>query len=279
MQRRGEVKTEQHRMRVLEPRNEMTGADRAWAGQYREDDILRYSRGSKSLGIRAGDYATVKHADSEVNLLTVERHDGKQITYDPRRLQGVSVYRESERDFAEGDRAQITAPSKELHVANRELGSIVSVNTDGEIAMRTDSGRLLEFNVEDHPHLDYGYAVTSHSSQGQTADRVLIHVDTEEGQQLVNARMAYVAVSRGRYDAKIFTNDKEELAEALGREVSHKTAIGPQRGHEHEQEHAELSDRGAKIGPSSVGSGNEHEIAGHGHAHSEGAEQGQAVGE
>jgi hypothetical protein len=30
-----------------------------------------------------------------------------------------------------------------------------------------------------HPHLDHGYAVTSHSSQGQTADRVLIHVDTE----------------------------------------------------------------------------------------------------
>ena len=28
--------------------------------------------------------------------------------------------------------------------------------------------------------LDLGYAVTSHSSQGQTADRVLIHADTEE---------------------------------------------------------------------------------------------------
>ena len=28
-------------------------------------------------------------------------------------------------------------------------------------------------------HLDHGYAMTSHSSQGQTADPVLIHVDTE----------------------------------------------------------------------------------------------------
>lgn len=28
-------------------------------------------------------------------------------------------------------------------------------------------------------HLDHGYVVTSHSSQGQMADRVLIHVDTE----------------------------------------------------------------------------------------------------
>jgi conjugative relaxase-like TrwC/TraI family protein len=30
-------------------------------------------------------------------------------------------------------------------------------------------------------HLDHGYSVTSHSSQGQTAERVLIHVDTELG--------------------------------------------------------------------------------------------------
>jgi len=102
------------------------------------------------------------------------------VTYDPRRLQGVSVYREAERDFAEGDRVQFTAPSKELHVASRELGTIVRLDERGEIAVHTDSGRLVEFQLRDHPHLDYGYAVTSHSSQGQTTDRVLIHADTEE---------------------------------------------------------------------------------------------------
>jgi hypothetical protein len=52
----------------------------------------------------------------------------------------------------------------------------------------------------EHPHLDYGYAVTSHSSQGQTADRVLIHVDTEKSELLVNNRFAYVSVSRVQYD-------------------------------------------------------------------------------
>jgi len=57
------------------------------------------------------------------------------------------------------------------------------------------------------------------------ADRVLIHVDTEQGgEKLVNRRLAYVAVSRGRYDAQIYTNDKSALAEGLGREVSHRSA-------------------------------------------------------
>ena len=76
-----------------------------------------------------------------------------------------------------------------------------------------------------HPHLDYGYALTSHSSQGQTADRVLIHVDTEQGPQLVNARMAYVAISRGRYDGQIYTNSRADLADHLTRDHSHSTAI------------------------------------------------------
>jgi ATP-dependent exoDNAse (exonuclease V) alpha subunit len=53
-----------------------------------------------------------------------------------------------------------------------------------------------QFNVRKHPHLDYGYAVTSHSSQEQTADRVLVHVGTEKSELLVNNRFACVSVSR-----------------------------------------------------------------------------------
>jgi ATP-dependent exoDNAse (exonuclease V) alpha subunit len=75
--------------------------------------------------------------------------------------------------------------------------------------------------------------VTSHSSQGQTADRVLIHADTELGaKDLLNNRMAYVAVSRGAYDAQIFTNDREKLGAALGHDVSHSSAHVPERTQE-----------------------------------------------
>jgi ATP-dependent exoDNAse (exonuclease V) alpha subunit len=48
---------------------------------------------------------------------------------------------------------------------------------------------------------------------------VLVHVDTERaGETLVNRRFAYVALSRRRYDAYIYTNDKARLGDALGRE-------------------------------------------------------------
>jgi ATP-dependent exoDNAse (exonuclease V) alpha subunit len=136
------------------------------------------------------------------------------------------VYREEMRSFSEGDRIQFTAPANELKVANRELGTVETIGGDGRFHMRMDGGRAVEVDPNNRMHLDYGYAVTSHSSQGQTAHRVLIHVDTDLGaKDLLNSRMAYVAVSRGAYDAQIFTNDAATLGHELSRDVSHAPAI------------------------------------------------------
>jgi conjugative relaxase-like TrwC/TraI family protein len=224
LQNRGDVSKHEHKLRVLESRQEMTGADRQWAGQYEPGDVLRYSRGSKTVGIKPGEYARVTDVDAKENRLTIEREAGTRQAYDPRRLSGVSVHREAEREVSQGDRVQFTAPSKELQVANRDLGTVEHVNSNGDLGIRMDSGQEVRFNVREHPHLDYGYAVTSHSSQGQTADRVLIHVDTEKSELLVNNRFAYVSVSRAQHDAHIYTNDGGKLSRSLSRESSQRTA-------------------------------------------------------
>ncbi len=230
MQSAGQVKNDEHKARVLIARQEITGADRQWAAQYQVGDVVRYTRGSKTHGIEAGEYAHVERSNEKENLLTIQRENGEQVSYDPRRLLGVTVYRETERNFAEGDRVQFTAPNRERHIANRELGTIEKLDDSGNLQLRLDSGRTVAFNIKENPHLDYGYAMTSHSSQGQTADRVLVHVDTEQaGEKLVNRRLAYVAVSRGRYDAQVYTNDKGQLADQLSRDVSHRSAIEPSR--------------------------------------------------
>jgi UvrD-like helicase C-terminal domain len=226
MQGAGQVKDEEHKLRVLVARQEITGADRQWAGQYEASDAVRYTRGSKAHGIEAGEYARIERVNEKENRVTVRRENGKEVSYDPRRLHGVTLYRETERAFSEGDRVQFTAPYKEQHVANRELGTIEKMDASGNMRLRLDSGRSVAFNIKENPHLDYGYAVTSHSSQGQTAERVLIHVDTQQAREkLVNRRLAYVAVSRGRYDAQIYTDDKSHLTEQLSRDVSHRSAI------------------------------------------------------
>jgi conjugative relaxase-like TrwC/TraI family protein len=226
MQSVGQVDHSEHCMRTLVARQEITGADRQWAGQYEPGDVVRYTRGSKAHGIEAGEYARVERVNEKDNRMTVKRENGEQVSYDPRRLHGVTLYRETERAFSEGDRVQFTAPNRERHIANRELGTIDKIDHRGNLQLRLDSGRNVAFNVKENPHLDYGYAVTSHSSQGQTANRVLVHVDTEHaGEKLINRRLAYVAISRARYDAHLYTNDKTHLTEQLSRDVSHRSAL------------------------------------------------------
>lgn len=230
MQTRGHVSHREHGMKVLVARQEITGADRQWAAQYKPGDVVRYTKGSKAVGVKPGEYARVERANEKENLVTVKREDGEQVSYDPRRLQGVTLYREVDREFSTGDRVQFTAPNREQHIANRELGTIEQIDARSNLQIRLDSGRSVRFNIRENRHLDHGYAVTSHSSQGQTADRVLVHVDTEQaGEKLVNQRLAYVAISRGRYDARIFTNDKAQLTEGLSRDASHRSAMEPNR--------------------------------------------------
>ena len=194
------------------------------------DDILRYSRSSRETGIAKGEYARVTAIDAQNNRLTVLRGDGSETTYDPRRQMGVSVYRNQEKTFSVGDRIQFTAPNHELKIANRELGTVENISLpDGAMRLKLDSGHTMDYEPQGHRHLDHGYAVTSYSSQGQTAERVLIHVDTDlAAKDLLNSRMAYVAVSRGQWDAQIFTNNREKLPQALGHDVSHQSAHKPE---------------------------------------------------
>jgi ATP-dependent exoDNAse (exonuclease V) alpha subunit len=252
----GRVDDQGQRSTVLVPRQEMTGADRQWAAQYVPGDIVRYSRGSDAVGVQAGEYVRVAGSDRKQNLLTVERDNGQRLTYDPHRLHGVSVYREAERDFSAGDRVQFTAPYREEHIANRQLGTVERMDAEGNLQIRLDSGRDVQFNIHEHPHLDYGYAVTSHSSQGATADRVLVHVDSEQAhEKLINSRLAYVSVSRGRYDAQIYTNDAGKLGEELSREVSKQSALdggmssghGRSGGHTEEESRTEVVSRSGQL--------------------------------
>jgi hypothetical protein len=86
LQAGGHVAAQDHRMRVLVTRQEMTGADRQWAEQYRRGDVVRYTKGSRIYHLEAGEYVRVQHVNAKAKLLTVTRENGDRVTYDPRRL-------------------------------------------------------------------------------------------------------------------------------------------------------------------------------------------------
>ena len=58
----------------------------------------------------------------------------------------------------------------------------------------------------------------------------MVHVDTElAAKDLLNSRMAYVSISRGQWEAQIFTDSREKLPQALGHDVSQQSAYRPEQ--------------------------------------------------
>jgi hypothetical protein len=74
--------------------------------------------------------------------------------------------------------------------------------------------------TKENPHLDYGYAVPSHSSQGETADRVLVHVDNVKQwhwKSTVNVNVSFagdqVIASMNQYTATDIDSLKAKLVQ------------------------------------------------------------------
>jgi hypothetical protein len=125
-------------------------------------------------------------------------------------------------------RFQFTAPNRELGVANRDLATVGQIK-DGQLSVRMDNGKAVTFDANEMRHFDHGYAVTSHSSQGLTADRVLVNIDTTVHPELINSRFAYVSISRAAQDAQLYTDSATSLAPKLSYAVTKSSALSTEQ--------------------------------------------------
>src|ERR1700723_346687 len=67
----GSLAPQDHTFRVLVQRQDMTGAERSWASQYEINDVVRYTRGRRTIGITSPAYASVGPINPARALLTV----------------------------------------------------------------------------------------------------------------------------------------------------------------------------------------------------------------
>lgn len=132
------------------------------------------------------------------------------------------VYRASKIRLAAGERIRITAGGKTADGKHRlDNGALYTVK-----GFTREGNIVLDNNWQigkDFGHIDYGYTVTSHASQGRTVDKVLIGLSSLSLPAADRATL-YVSASRGREQAILFTDDKEALAEAVKRDNERLTA-------------------------------------------------------
>jgi hypothetical protein len=92
-------------------------------------------------------------------------------------------------------------------------------------------------------HLEHAYASTVHSSQGLTKDRALIALDTRS--RTTSMKLYYVAISRARHEARIYTNSINELPAAIARRFDKSTALAIQRERQLQRREAGMQPKGA----------------------------------
>ena len=110
------------------------------------------------------------------------------------------------REFAVGDRLVCTRNSTPHGVRNGQLGTVEGMAGTGEKAVlqvRLDDGaRRVELPLQHYPHVDHGYALTTHKAQGVTVD----HAFVLAGGKLADREIGLVQLSRHRESAHLFVD-------------------------------------------------------------------------
>lgn len=124
-----------------------------------------------------------------------------------------AVYRQRRIEISPGDRLRITGNGTtavgEHRLNNGDLFTVSGYTPDGDLEL--DNGWVVP---KDYGHLSYGLVVTSHASQGKTFDRVLLG-QSAESFRASSREQFYVSASRGREQVLVFTDNKEELLNAV----------------------------------------------------------------
>lgn len=214
------------RLSILSPAG-MTDQEKHFARFYSRGQVVAFSRDNVGLGIaRDTEYQVINvgrdaRGRQVVNL--VDEH-GRTIEWDPRlgRASQINVFREEERNLSEGDRIQWRLVNHELGLKNAERGTVERL--DGMTAtIRWDRGsRVQEVDLGQHKTWDHGYGETVYSAQSKTYDRVYVLAPVNS--PLVTGQNYYTAITRARFGARLWTEDRERLVDRLKTRSGEKTS-------------------------------------------------------
>jgi len=193
LRRENRLGAEEHQFVVLHNMN-LTRVERGEVQNYLPGDTLEYHQNAK--GFRKGQRVVV--SDAPMPLDQADR---------------FTAFRPGVLALSQNDLIRITQNGKTADGKHRlNNGAIYKVkNFTAAGDIRLTNGWTLDKNFG---HFTQGYAVTSQASQGKTVDRVFIGVSSMSF-TAASREGFYVAASRARDTARIYTDDRESLLQAV----------------------------------------------------------------
>jgi len=175
----------------------LTDAQKADATEYDRGDLIQFHQ--NAAGYTKGTQLIVS--------------DGVTVPTDLAKR--FEAYRPMQLALAVGDRVRVTAGGKtkcgKHRLSNGSLFTVEGFSGRGDIVV--NNGWVID---RDFGHLTHGNCVTSHASQGLTVDKVFVGMSSESF-PATGQRTAYVALTRGKEQVQIFTDDRKELLRAISR--------------------------------------------------------------
>ena len=177
-------------------RVDLTEAERGRAENYHAGDVLQFHQ--NAAGFKKGQRLVV----------------GEGTTVPVAHAARFQVFRPQELALAVGEQVRVTQGGRTRDGHRLENGGVY------RLAGFTDRGDVRLHNgwvvARDFGHLAHGYVTTSHAAQGKTVDRVLIG-QSSRSWGAASREQFYVSASRGREAVTVYTDDKAQLREAIGR--------------------------------------------------------------
>jgi ATP-dependent exoDNAse (exonuclease V) alpha subunit len=178
--------------------------------------LKRYGRYAK------GEFCEIAGANERGVVLV---KDGRRSTLSYRYTDRITVAAPSNLEIARGDRLQLKFNGKSAEgepLNNGELVTVWGVRKNGALVVEDETGKRKTL-APSQRLFNRGYAVTSYAAQGKTVDTVLLADAANPG--ATNRNQWYVAISRGRKRAVVFTSDKDELRANVQRTGDRKLAL------------------------------------------------------
>ena len=205
---------------------------------YAPDLVVSYHREGQNIQ-RGVDYAVVGVEGDQVVL---RGSDGQNVTVKPAQHFSATLHKKYDIEIAPGDLLKITKSDKQLGLLNGDRVRVQAVSAEA-VTVKTERGTIVAIPAQRPMNLQHGYATTIHSSQGLTSNRVLIEANTRS--LTTNRAAFYVAISRPRYELKLYTDRAAELRGAVARVPKKFAALELRTAHSEahiaEQKHRQIS--------------------------------------
>ena len=204
-------------------KKDMSIADYQFAHVFRVGDILKFHKAYNA--IKKDEYLQIKQVNHLSNNLILKKENGKEVMFYLRRevdyKSKFEVFEKKELKLQEGLKIIFTKNNKDHRLINSETAIIKQINQK-DMLLQFENNLSSKIPLLALKHIDYGYCITVHSSQGKTFDNTIAAINNHP---LLNEQKSWlVTLSRHRNELTILTQDKQKLEKTLiqndGRQMS-----------------------------------------------------------